>query len=176
MLCACPSGKLVDCTHSFVSQTDSLSSLPRCTRATRVLRAILVSNTWRNWPNVNVRSTTDTISSFIPGLLYVSRQCPRAWEWDHITPSLIPRFSLKSLGMRLYHFYPRSQEAGNGVTSLLASFPGSAQGPENETALVQRDNVCYFHFFPQTVQPSATPSVSTPSLITVVFLKSLPLM
>ena len=90
-----------------------------------------------------------------------------------------PRFqalSLKSLGMRLYHSYPRSQESENGVIPLLASFPGSAQESENQTALAQRDNVCYFHFFPQTVRPSATPSVSTPSLITVVFLKSLPLM
>lgn len=119
MLCACPSGKLVDYTHSFVSQTDSLSSLPRCTRATRVLRAILVSNTWRNWPNVNVRSTTDTISSFIPGLLYVSRQCPRAWEWDHITPSLIPRLSLKSLGMGPYHFQPHSQALLKGLRMRL---------------------------------------------------------
>ena len=55
---ACLSWTFVDCMHSFVSQTGSLSSLPHYTRVTHVLCAILLSNTWRNWPNVNVRSTS----------------------------------------------------------------------------------------------------------------------
>ena len=109
MVCACPSGKLVDCTYSFVSQTDSLSSLPRCTKVTHVLRAILVSNTWRNWPNVNVRSPlTPSLASFQDSRMWADNvpepgngttslpdsfpgSLSRVWEWDWDTPSLIPR-------------------------------------------------------------------------------------
>ena len=96
-----------------------------------------------------------TTSSFISGLSYVSRQCPRVWEWGHITPSLIPRFSLKSW----------ERDCTTSSISFLV-------WEWNHTIL----QCVFFSLFPQTVQPSAIPSASTPSLITVAFLQSLPLM